>query len=80
LPASSQETLLTSEPAPPGSADATLIESNAGAGEYVIQKGDSAAKMAQQFGITVSGLLEANPGLDPRRLKVGQRILIPKNE
>jgi LysM repeat protein len=37
------------------------------------------AQVANGFGqlITVAEILEANPGLDDTKLKVGQRILIP---
>jgi LysM repeat protein len=56
--------------APPGSLDAD--------GAYVIKSGDSFAKIAPQFGVTVAEIVAANPGVDPRRLKVGQKIIIPK--
>jgi hypothetical protein len=49
---------------------------------YLIHLGDSLAgiaKAADVFGqpITVEAILKANPGLDPARLRIGQRILIP---
>jgi LysM domain len=49
---------------------------------YVIHSGDSIAAIAnavQQLGppLTARQILEANPGLDPARLKIGQVILIP---
>jgi len=52
--------------------------------EYVVQKGDSLASIAQEFakaGVIVSReeLLAANPGLDPARLRVGQRMFVPAN-
>jgi len=57
-------------------------ETMAAGEQYVIQSGDSLAKIAQAasvFGAQVSmqDILEANPGLDPTRLRVGQRVLIP---
>ncbi|MGE5598032.1 MAG: LysM peptidoglycan-binding domain-containing protein, partial [Bacteroidota bacterium] len=33
--------------------------------------------IAQRFGTTVQAILAANPGLDPNRLVIGQRICIP---
>jgi LysM repeat protein len=56
----------------PGTSDST----------YVIQSGDSLAKIAaaaSTFGgqISVPDILAANPGLDATRIKVGQRIVIP---
>jgi hypothetical protein len=49
---------------------------------YIIHAGDTLAMIAQVangFGqpITLAEILEANPGLDATRLKVGQMILIP---
>src|SRR6266851_4176631 len=37
-----------------------------------VSKGDTAAKIAQDLGVTVSDLAEANPGTNVSRLKVGQ--------
>ena len=49
---------------------------------YIIHAGDSLAWIARTGGdsgqpTTVKAILEANPGLNPARLKVGQKILIP---
>jgi len=50
--------------------------------QYLVHAGDSLARIASTGGdsgqpTTVKAILEANPGLNPGRLKVGQRILIP---
>jgi LysM repeat protein len=50
--------------------------------EYVVRKGDSLARIAQEFtdvgvSVTPADILEANPGLDRAKLRVGQRIFIP---
>ena len=42
-----------------------------------IQPGDTLYNLARQFGIPIELLLQANPGLDPRQLKIGQEINIP---
>jgi len=47
-------------------------------GMYVIKSGDLLGKIAQQFGVSLAELLAANPGVDPRRLQVGQKIVIPQ--
>ncbi len=52
---------------------------------YRIHRGDSISAIATAVGrlgqpITSKEILEANPGLDPARLKVGQEILIPVTE
>ncbi len=44
---------------------------------YVIQKGDTLIPIARKFGVTVKEIQEANGITDPRRLKIGQEILIP---
>ncbi len=45
--------------------------------QYFIQKGDSPARIARQFGITIKSLVEANPGLNLRQFKIGQVLVIP---
>ncbi|HEU0038710.1 MAG TPA: LysM domain-containing protein, partial [Verrucomicrobiae bacterium] len=50
--------------------------------EYTIHSGDSLVAITQacnehNINVTALDILEANPGLDPTRLRVGQRILIP---
>ena len=47
---------------------------------YAIQGGDSLLKVADQFGITVQALQEANGITDPRSLQIGQELMIPRQE
>ena len=44
---------------------------------YTIRPGDTLASIARRYGIPVNALTAANPGLDPRRLKAGQKLNIP---
>lgn len=44
---------------------------------YVIQKGDTLIPIARKFGVSVGEIQEANGIADPRRLRIGQEILIP---
>jgi len=44
---------------------------------YTIQAGDTYFSLARSFGIAVQALAAANPGVDPSRLQIGQRICIP---
>jgi LysM repeat protein len=44
---------------------------------YTIMTGDSIASLAQKFGVTPQSILDANPGLNPANLMVGQQICIP---
>jgi LysM repeat protein len=63
----------TPAPAPaPAPAQAPAPES-----EYVVVKGDYLAKIAKNNGVTVKALEDANPGVTPTRLKVGQKLVIP---
>lgn len=43
---------------------------------YVIAKGDSVARIAHKFGISIADLKAINPGLSTTRLKVGQKVRI----
>lgn len=58
----------------PTVAPGTLAED----GTYVIKGGDTLGKVATQFGVTLTELQAANPGVDSRKLRVGQKIVIPK--
>jgi N-acetylmuramoyl-L-alanine amidase len=51
-----------------------------GAGNYMIQAGDTLSKIATQSGVDLKALMDANPGVDPRRLRIGQAIVIPSNQ
>lgn len=47
-------------------------------GSYVIKSGDTFGKIGAQFGVSAADVQRANPGVDPRKLKVGQKIVVPK--
>jgi len=49
----------------------------AAATEYVVVKGDSLWKIAKKNGVTTKAIEAANPGIDPAKLKVGQKLSIP---
>jgi LysM repeat protein len=46
-------------------------------GQYVIKSGDTYGKIAKAQGTTISKLQQANPGVDPAKLKIGQKINLP---
>lgn len=51
--------------------------------EYTIQQGNTLSAIAKAYRdqgvpVTVDDILEANPGLDPKKLRVGQVIFIPE--
>ena len=60
------------------SSDTTSSSVPAGGVEYTIQSGDTLGKVAAQYGVSLDKLLSANPGVQPRYLKVGQTIVIPE--
>jgi LysM repeat protein len=49
----------------------------AGATEYAIVKGDSFSTLAKKFHVPVKAISDANPGVEPTKLKIGQKIHIP---
>ncbi len=63
----------TSVSAPAESSGANAVAT----GEYTIRSGDNPWKIAQSLGCTVKEIEDLNPGLDPTRLRVGQKIKVP---
>ncbi len=51
--------------------------SKTGNGTYTVKAGDTLFSLAKANGLTVDELLEANPGLVPESISVGQAIVIP---
>jgi LysM repeat protein len=47
---------------------------------YIVKKGDTLSGIAKQFGIAVEALMDANEVYDPRRLQIGQALVIPREE
>ena len=45
--------------------------------EYAIVKGDTLAKIAKAHGISLKALEDANKGVVPTKLKIGQKLTIP---
>ncbi len=69
----------TNPPAPPTN-PATVIDNTPppGAGtDYVIAAGDNFSALSKKFGVPVKAILDANPGVDPTKLKIGQKVHIP---
>lgn len=56
---------------PPG----TLSED----GTYTIKSGDTLGRLARTLGVSLDAIEAANPGIEPNRLRVGQKIRIPQN-
>ena len=45
--------------------------------EHVIVKGDTYSDLAKKYSVSVKAIESANPGVDPKKLKLGQKINIP---
>jgi LysM repeat protein len=45
--------------------------------DYVIVKGDIFSTIAKKFHVSVKAILDANPSVEPTKLKIGQTIHIP---
>jgi LysM repeat protein len=45
--------------------------------EYVVQKGDTFDSIGRKFGVSWKAIQDANPNVNPTRLQIGQKIVIP---
>ena len=68
-PATTGPTTTTTTPPPP--------EPTVGAREYVIKQGDTFASIAKKEGLGTKAIEKANPGVDPRKLKINRKIVLP---
>ena len=67
---------VASGPAQPASEARSRTSTGAGL-TYVVKAGDSPYSIARNRGVKLEALMAANPGLDPRRLRVGQTLRLP---
>ncbi|EKO38781.1 MAG: LysM repeat-containing protein, partial [Solidesulfovibrio magneticus str. Maddingley MBC34] len=61
--------------AAPSSAMAT--PATASGVSYAVADGDTLWSVAKRLGVTADALAAANPGVDPRRMSIGQRLAVP---
>lgn len=61
----------TSKPAPKGDGKSAAP---AGPGEYVVAKGDTLGGIAKKVGLSVKALQDLNPGVNPNRMQIGQKL------
>ncbi len=66
LPNNPASTRAAADPAPPA----------AGA-RHTIAAGDNLYRLSRKYGVSVDAIMRANPGIDPRALKIGQSVKIP---
>lgn len=48
-----------------------------GSAEHTISKGESFYTIGKKYGVGFKAIADANPGVNPARLKIGQKIVIP---
>jgi tetratricopeptide (TPR) repeat protein len=65
------------EPASPASASAMPAKPAIPPRTHTVAAGENPAAIARKLGLNLEALLAANPGLDPRKLRVGQVISLP---
>jgi LysM repeat protein len=44
---------------------------------HTVKSGDTFEKIANKHGTTIEALMQANPGMDPRRLQIDQKLRLP---
>lgn len=62
--------------------DAAMTASSAASDDattYQVQAGDTLGKIARRNEVKLDALIDANPGIDPRRLRIGQELQVPGN-
>ena len=68
-------------PAPTASTpQAATVQASGDAIIHTIRPGDSFSVLSKQYGVSVYKIQEANEGVNPRRLQIGQEIVIPKTQ
>jgi LysM repeat protein len=74
-----EEAMKKPAPAPGGKGGGGVVTGTVDAnGNYSVAPGDTLSKIAKKFATRVDSIEAENPGIDPRSLKVGQKIKIPK--
>lgn len=69
------------QPAPAnqgGTAQQQQTPPTAAPGEYVVKSGDTGVRIANANGVKLGDLMAVNPDVDWSRMKVGQKIKLPK--
>jgi len=64
-------------PANPGNPDRSPVTPRATLRTHIVKAGENPNTIARKYGVKVEALMAANPGVDARRLRVGQAVTIP---
>jgi tetratricopeptide (TPR) repeat protein len=65
-------------PVNPTSTGGGRVAGVAGSIMYLVKAHETLGSIARQHGVKLEALMAANPGVNPRRLRVGQRLTIPR--
>jgi len=65
------------QPQPPAIVTPAAPPAATGASEYVIASGDTLGAIAHKNGLALKALMDANPGINPKKLHIGQKVQIP---
>jgi LysM repeat protein len=66
----------SAEGKPAQRAEPRVAVKHAAAKFYIVESGDTLGSIAGQFETSVDRLMELNPAVDPRALRVGQRVRV----
>ncbi len=58
-------------------AQTAVPEGGAGSRRYAVAQGDVFSAIAKRFGVSQTKLAKANPGVNPKKLSIGQTLIIP---
>jgi LysM repeat protein len=57
--------------------DPVMVAPAAVGSEHTISKGESFYTIGKKYGVGFKAIADANPGVNPNRLKIGQKIVVP---
>jgi LysM repeat protein len=64
-------------PAPTPAPEENQAQTESGGSEYIVVSGDTLGKIAKKNGVSLKALEAANPDVNPKHLKVKQKLVIP---
>jgi LysM repeat protein len=74
---SAQETAAAGHPSRPADASRKSAAHAARSHTHVVTSGETMAAIARKHGLSITSLEEANPGVNPKKLHVGQVLVLP---
>ena len=72
-----QPIIAGTSPSNPGTSSRPPVTPAASSRTHIVKTGETPTVIARKYGLKVDTLMAANPGLDPRRLRIGQALTIP---